>query len=210
MSTTGSIPKPDQPAAPPSETAPAAQEAEAALSRIGHAWWLVLLLGLISVIVGGLVLWQPFDAVRVAAIFFGLWLLISGIFQLAQSFDKRLETTARVLGAISGLLGIILGIICFDSVEDRISLLVLFIGLWWIVRGVLQLVIGASDTGNGFVIFLGLLGIMAGIVVLVWPIASLEVLTVMAGIWLVVLGLFEILASLRIRSINNKETASAG
>ena len=50
----------------------------------------------------------------------------------------------------------------------------------------------------------GILGIIAGVVVLVWPIGSLTVLTVVAGIWLVVLGLFEIIASFRVRSLNKK------
>lgn len=203
MSTTDTQPTPEQPT--PDELTP---QDEAMLSRIGHAWWLVLIMGLVSLIVGIFVLVYPIAAVRLVAVIFGIWLLVSGIFQLAQSFDSALETTARVLGAISGVLGIILGIICFDSVEDRITLLVLFIGIWWIMRGVMQLVAGAgTGSGNGVLIFLGILGILAGIVVLVWPITSLEVLTIMAGIWLVVLGVFEVLASFRVRSLNNKPAA---
>lgn len=192
------------PEAPTTVTVTVTDE-EQALSKIAHAWWLILLLGVVSLIAGIIVLIRPFGAIRVAAIIFGIWLLISGIFQLVQSFDIRLDSTSRVLSAISGLLGIVLGIFCFKSVEDRLSLLVLFIGLWWIIRGVMQLVTGASGTGaSGWLIFTGILGILAGIVVLVWPITSLAILTIMVGIWLVVLGLFEVVASLRVRSIDKK------
>ena len=119
-----------------------------------------------------------------------------------------LETISRVLNAITGVIGIVLGIICLDSAEDRIALLTLFIGIWWIMRGIVQIAIGSSEQGGGVVIFLGILGILAGGVVLIWPIASLTVLTLVVGIWLVVLGIFEIIASFRVRSLKKARQAS--
>ncbi len=177
-------------------------DSEAFLERLGRAWWLILVLGVISLIVGVIVLVRPFTAVNVAAIIFGIWLLASGVFQLAQAFNSRLETVARVLNAITGVIGIILGILCLESVENRISLLILFIGLWWIMRGIVQIVVGASSEGGGVAVFLGVVGLIAGIVLLVWPIETLTVLTVVVGIWLLVLGLFEVIAAFRVRSLN--------
>ncbi len=184
-------------------------EEQALLVRIGRAWWIVLLLGVISLIVGVIMLIHPFTAINVAAIIFGIWLLVSGVIQLAQAFDSRLETVSRVLNAITGVIGIVLGIICLESVEDRISLLILFIALWWIMRGIVQIAVGASNDGGGLNIFLGILGIIAGVIVLVWPIGSLTVLTLVAGIWLVVLGIFEIIASFRVRSLNKRADEGA-
>lgn len=177
---------------------------QALLARIGRAWWIVLVLGILSLVVGIVVLIRPFTAVNVAAIIFGIWLLVSGVIQLAQAFDSRLETISRVLNAVTGVIGIVLGIICLDSAEDRIALLTLFIGIWWIMRGIVQIAVGAGDQGGGMVIFLGILGIIAGGVVLIWPIASLTLLTLVVGIWLVVLGIFEIIASFRVRSLKKK------
>lgn len=189
-----------------------AAEEKAMLETIGRAWWLVLALGAVSLVAGICIMAFPFTAVKVAAVIFGLWLLISGIFQLARSFDSRLDTLNRVMSAISGVIGIVLGIICFNSVANRIELLVLFIGLWWVIRGLTQLMAGAGGGGrpaNGFVIFLGVLGIIAGIVVLVWPIGSLSVLVYLTGIWLCVLGIFEIIASFRVKSLNAKQDIAA-
>ncbi len=179
-----------------------AEYEQALLSRIGRAWWIVLILGIASLLVGILMLLATPTAVNIAAIIFGIWLLVSGVFQLVQAFDSRLETISRVLNAITGVIGIVLGIACLKSVEDRISLLILFIAIWWIMRGIVQVVVGASNKSGGLYIFLGILGIIAGVVVLVWPIGSLTVLTVVVGIWLVVLGIFEIIASFRVRSLD--------
>lgn len=175
---------------------------ESMLAAVGKAWWLILILGLVSLVVGIIVLIRPFTAVNVAAIIFGIWLLVSGIFQLVQAFNSRLETMARVLNAITGVIGIILGIICFESVENRIALLILFIGIWWILRGIMQIIIGATRTeGGGIDIFLGIVGLIAGVIVLVWPIGSLAVLTLVVGVWLIVLGIFEVIAAFRTKSL---------
>lgn len=180
---------------------------QAFLDKIGKAWWLVLLLGIVSLIVGIIMLIHPFTAVNIAAIIFGIWLLVSGVFQLAQAFNSRLDSVARVLNAITGVIGIILGIICLESVQNRISLLILFIGIWWIMRGIVQIVAGASG-GGGWAVFSGVLGLIAGIVVLAWPIGSLAILAWVTGIWLVVLGIFEIIASFRVRKIGSQQVAA--
>jgi uncharacterized membrane protein HdeD (DUF308 family) len=179
---------------------------QALMDRIGRAWWLVLILGLVSIAVGVILLVRPFTAVNVAAIILGIWLLVSGVIALAQAFSSRLETVARVLNAITGVIGIVLGIIALESVENRIELLILFLGIWWIMRGIVAIAVGASGEGGGVAVFLGVLGIIAGVVVLLWPIQTLTVLTVVAGIWLLVLGLVEVIAAFRVRSLTRDAT----
>lgn len=179
-------------------------EAESLIRRLGRAWWLVLVLGIVSVVVGVLVFLHPFTAIYVAAIIFGIWLVVTGVVQLIQAFATGLDAASRTLCAISGVLGIVLGLICFHSVGDRLELLVLFIGISWVIRGVTQVFAGAEAWGDGLTIFLGVVGILAGIIVLVWNIDSLPVLAVVTGIWLVVLGAIEIVSAFRIRALSTR------
>jgi uncharacterized membrane protein HdeD (DUF308 family) len=55
--------------------------------------------------------------------------------------------------------------------------------------------------GRGWTVVLGLLSIAAGIVVLVWPGISLVTLAVVLGIWLVILGVMEIVLAFQLRSL---------
>jgi uncharacterized membrane protein HdeD (DUF308 family) len=55
--------------------------------------------------------------------------------------------------------------------------------------------------GRGWAIFMGLLSIVAGVVVLVYPGISLATLAVVLGFWLIVLGVMEIVAAFRVRSV---------
>lgn len=175
------------------------------LARLGRMWWLVLALGLVSIAVGVVVFLHPFEAVRVAAVIFGIWLLVSGLFQLVQAFGPGLDTVTRVLAAVAGVIGIILGIICFESVGERLELLVLFIGIWWIIRGLIQVLAAATTPSlDGWLLFQGIVGILAGCVVLVWNIESLPVLAVLAGIWLVVIGIIETIAAFRVRALADR------
>ncbi|HME76020.1 MAG TPA: DUF308 domain-containing protein, partial [Mycobacterium sp.] len=62
----------------------------------------------------------------------------------------------------------------------------------------------SSAPGRGWAIFFGFITIMAGIiiagiVVLAWPFDSIAILTLVVGIWLVVIGVFEMVTAFGIR-----------
>jgi uncharacterized membrane protein HdeD (DUF308 family) len=57
--------------------------------------------------------------------------------------------------------------------------------------------------GRGWTIFMGLLSIVAGIVVLVYPAISLATLAIVLGFWLLVFGVMEIVLAFRLRSLGH-------
>lgn len=189
----------------------AVSEADEVMSRLGSSWLMPFGIGVVSIIIGILIMVFPESTVRVAAVILGIWLLVSGVVQLVMAFSSKMNTTNRVLSAITGVLGIILGILAFQSLVNRIELLVLFIGLWWIMRGFVVLFQGAGNRSvgsNGWAIFTGVLGIIAGIIVLVYPIASLGVLVIFTGLWLIIIGIFEVIAAFVLRSKINQALAA--
>ena len=155
----------------------------------------------------------PGKTILVVAIIFGIWLLVSGIFQIAQSFTPGLTTTSRVLLAITGILSIILGLFALGSRYDAAEILAIFVGIGFVFQGFMTLFLGLEgkgQSGRGWNIFTGIVLLIGGIVVFLWPGISLAVLAWVVGIWLVVLGLFEIVASFRLRSVGKKAEALAG
>jgi uncharacterized membrane protein HdeD (DUF308 family) len=58
--------------------------------------------------------------------------------------------------------------------------------------------------GRGWQIFLGLISLLAGIVLIASPFESLAILTLIVGIWLVVIGVFEVVSSFGIRSASKR------
>jgi uncharacterized membrane protein HdeD (DUF308 family) len=52
---------------------------------------------------------------------------------------------------------------------------------------------------RGWYIFVGVLTTIAGVVMLAWPISSIVVLSIIAGLWLVVIGTTEIVWAVNVR-----------
>ena len=171
-----------------------------ALSRA--AWQVVLLTGVASLVLGLLVLVWPGASLLVAGVLFGVYLLISGVFQLVAAFGTHRTTSLRVLAFISGSLSILLGLFCLRGPMRSILLLALWIGIGWLIRGITQTLAAASDStmpARGWQIFLGIVTFLGGIVLIDSPLHSVAVLTLLGGIWLVAVGVVEIVIALRIR-----------
>jgi len=167
------------------------------------AWQVVLITGVASLILGVLVLAWPDATLLAVGILFGLYLLFSGVFQLVAAFGTHQTTSLRVLAFISGSLSILLGLFCLRGPMRSILLLALWIGIGWLIRGITQTLAAAHDKempARGWQIFLGILTFVAGIVLIDSPFESVAVLTLVGGIWLVAVGVVEILTALRIRA----------
>jgi uncharacterized membrane protein HdeD (DUF308 family) len=174
-----------------------------------HLWKSTLVSGLLALILGVLVLLLPGDSIVVAAILFGIYLLVTGIAQVVFAFSLHVSAGGRVLCFISGAASLVLAVLCFRHFGQgyAILLLAIWIGVGFIFRGVATSISAISDPtlpGRGWQIFLGAISLLAGIVMIGSPFESLAILTLIVGIWLVVIGAFEIVSSFGIRSASKR------
>ncbi|MFY9334907.1 MAG: HdeD family acid-resistance protein [Mycobacterium sp.] len=180
---------------------------------VPHLWKSVLLTGILSVVLGVMVLAWPNATLVVAAIFFGAYLLVTGISQVFHAFTLHISGGGRALLFISGAASLVLAVLCFRSIGDSILLLAIWIGIGFIFRGVATAAAAISDPGTpgrGWEIFIGIVTLIAGIIVLAYPFASLPTLIWVTGIWLVVIGVMEIIASFGIRKAGNEVRTAVG
>jgi uncharacterized membrane protein HdeD (DUF308 family) len=159
--------------------------------------------------VGVAVLIWPGQSIVVAAALFGSYLLASGIAQVVGAFTVYTSPASRVLLFISGAVSIALGVVAFRDFDNgaAVWLLTLWIGVGFIFQGVSEAVLAISHKElpeRGWYIFVGVLTVIAGAVVLVWPISSIVVLAIVAGVWLVVIGTTQIVWALSARSTAKK------
>ena len=179
----------------------------------GHLWKSVLLTGILSVILGAMVLKWPGQTIILVAIFFGAYLLVTGISQVFHAFTLHITGGGRALLFISGAASLVLAVLCFKSIDNSVLLLAIWIGIGFIFRGVAEAASAISDPGTpgrGWQIFLGIITLIAGVIVMSYPISSLATLTLVTGIWLIVIGVFEIVASFGIRKAGNEVRSTVG
>ena len=177
-------------------------ETQAPPSMLAHLWKTALISGVLAVVLGVCVLVWPAITIVVAAIFFGAYLLISGIWQVVFAFSLHVSAGGRELLFFRGAAALILAVLCFRSLQNSILLLAIWIGIGFIFRGVATAVSAISDPtlpGRGWAIVIGVISLIAGVVMLGSPFASLATLALVVGIWLVVLGVFEIASAIGLR-----------
>src|SRR5208283_4172594 len=172
-------------------------------SLLPHLWKSTLVSGILSVVLGGVILAWPGISIVVAAIFFGVYLLITGVAQVIFAFALHVSAGSRILLFISGAASLILAVLAFRHFGQgyAVLLLAIWIGIGFIFRGVATTISAISEPnlpGRGWSIFVGVISLLAGIIVLASPFDSIVTLAIVVGVWFIVIGVFEIVSSFAI------------
>ena len=159
------------------------------LGTLGRSWGWVLFFGLLTLAIGIIMVLYPDVTLKVVGILFALQLFLVGLFTLVTAFTG--SERSRVLSAILGALAIIAAIICLKNIAQTVIILTLILGIYWVVYGVIDVVMGIGDRSlphRGLTIFVGVVSIIAGVIVLSYPVNSARTLALLLGIWFIVLG----------------------
>jgi len=116
-----------------------------------------------------------------------------------------LENLGRNWGwvALRGIVSVLFGLFALAWPGKTLAALIIVWGAFALADGVLSLIhaFRVRDQGKPFwsLVIVGLLGIAAGIVTLVWPAMTAIVLLMFIAAWAFVTGIFEIVAAIRLR-----------
>jgi uncharacterized membrane protein HdeD (DUF308 family) len=167
------------------------------LARVSRSWGWFAFFGALTIVVGILVLVWPGHTLVALAVLFGLQLVISGIFRLIAAVAMSDATGgARALMAILGLLGLVVGLWALRHIDMALSVLALFLGIYWVIDGIVEIFAAIENPdlpGRGWVTVSGAFGIVAGVILLVWPEPTLVVMAVILGLFLLVFGAMQLL-----------------
>lgn len=183
------------------------------LAGVGRHWGWVLTFGIVTVLAGLFTLVWPGRTIVVVAVLFGIQLVVAGIFRFVAALASDDESGGtRVLLALLGVLSFIVGLYALRHILITVAALALLLGIFWIVNGAVEAFTALSHRGmqgRGWTIFTGLLSVVAGVVVLVYPAISLATLAIVLGFWLLVYGIMEIVLAFRLRSVGHGATRVA-
>ena len=147
-----------------------------------------------------LLVWPVTSAVIVTAIF-ASYLIVAGVVYIGLGiFSRAKGGWSRVGHIVLGLLYIVAGVIAFFNLNVAAATLalvvVIFIGVSWIVDGVVALSLLGSDGSRVWTLIYAILSIIAGIIVLFSPVIAGFALWLLLGISLVVLGIVQIIRAI--------------
>lgn len=166
-----------------------------------HPWWLILMGGILNVVIGFLLLTSPVKTVLALTLALGLYWLIQGIFTLVDMF---FDHTAWGWKLFIGLLSIVAGVVVLRnpiiSAVQIPALIVLFLGVQGLIYGVVMFIMAFKGGGVGAGI-LGVLSIVFGLVLMAnWAnLAAIATLVWVVAIFALVGGFAQIFQAFRQR-----------
>jgi uncharacterized membrane protein HdeD (DUF308 family) len=171
-----------------------------------NTWQLLLLIGILAVALGVIVLAWPGKTLAVAGVLFGIYLVVSGVGYVFAAFGTHAGAAMRVLTFISGVLSVVLGFFCFRDEFESITLLGIWIGIGWLFRGFTLLGAALSFDhlpARGWQALSGVVIVVGGAVLVVSPLGSIAVLALVAGCWLIAIGVMDVISALQVRHRTN-------
>jgi uncharacterized membrane protein HdeD (DUF308 family) len=164
------------------------------------SWRASFVLGLITLILGVILAFRPTQSLTVIAVLLGVVMMVGGIYHIVRALAGREHE--RVWRGMAGVLFLLTGLVLLRHLHLSVALIGLFIGFTWIIQGIVSLAegfSGARQGGQGWTVVFGIVSLIAGIILVAAPIASVATLTVFLGIWFIVMGAMEMVGSLVFR-----------
>jgi uncharacterized membrane protein HdeD (DUF308 family) len=167
-----------------------------------NTWQLLLLIGVLAVVLGVIVLAWPGKTLLVAGVLFGIYLVVSGVGYVFAAFGTHAGAAMRVLSFLTGIVSLVLGFFCFRDKLESVLLLGIWIGISWLFRGFTLLAAALSLDhlpGRGWQVLSGVIIVIGGGVLIISPLDSIAILTLVAGCWLIVIGIVDVISALQVR-----------
>jgi len=184
------------------------------LEKFTQNWWMYAVRGVVAVIFGVLALIWPGQTLQALVLVFGAYALVDGIFAIFAGIasHRYFERWWAVL--LEGIVGVVIGLLTFFWPNITALVLLYFIAGWALITGIFEIVaaiqLRSVITGEWMMILGGLLSIIFGILLFVFPGAGAVSLVWLIGIYAVVFGISEIFFAFRLRGLRHElETDAA-
>jgi uncharacterized membrane protein HdeD (DUF308 family) len=165
-------------------------------------WWVVALLGAISIVAGVLALVYPDITLLVLGLIVGINLVFLGTIWIGLATTEAHSEGGRVLRFIVGFLAILAGLVCLVRPGAGVLALLIALSFWFIVTGVADLARALDEREHRVIAgILGVIGIAAGVIIVANPDIGLTTLALLAGLGFIVRGTVELMAGIYMRQL---------
>jgi uncharacterized membrane protein HdeD (DUF308 family) len=158
------------------------------LERASPRWWLFLVLGGAAAVLGVLLIFDLFTAVRTLALLVAFGLIVTGLGELVSAGRYR-----STLGIVAGAVLILAGILAALWPDITLWVLAVVTGVGLIISGAARIVGGLAlrVEGWGWLFVGGVLSVVIGFLAIAWPDVTILALGLLLGIRMLLFGVAE-------------------
>jgi uncharacterized membrane protein HdeD (DUF308 family) len=159
------------------------------LERASSRWWLFLVLGGAAAVLGVLLIFDLFTAVRTLAVLVAFGLIVTGLGELVSAGRYR-----STLGIVAGVVLILAGILAALWPDITLWALAVVTGIGLIISGAARIVGGLTlrVEGWGWLFVGGVLSVVIGFLAIAWPDVTVLALGLLLGARMLLFGIAEI------------------
>ena len=175
-----------------SEFFPTALSAPQLKEVAGRTWIWSVVRGALAIIFGLIAFFAPIETALVLALLIGIFAIVDGVIDLVDAIRHR--GSAGMAGRIVlGVASIVFGLVILFWPGRSLEVLVILVGIWSVVVGILQIVVsvghrGDRDSGWVWGLVAGILSVLFGVLVMISPGAGLVTIIWIVGIYAILFG----------------------
>jgi uncharacterized membrane protein HdeD (DUF308 family) len=182
------------------------------IEKISRNWWMFAVRGVVAVIFGVLALVWPGQTLQALVLVFGAYALVDGIFAIFTGIAARGYFERWWAMLLEGVAGVVIGLLTFFWPNITALALLYLIAAWALITGIFEIVTAIQlrrvITGEWMLILGGLLSIILGVLLFVFPGAGAVSVVWMIGIYAIFFGISEIIFAFRLNGLRRElETA---
>jgi uncharacterized membrane protein HdeD (DUF308 family) len=157
-----------------------------------RSWWAMILLGVVAIVFGLLALAYTVFVVFVAILLIGIFVLLWGVTYIMVGVTAKAEMKKAWPFYLMGILGVVVGFLMIVSPSFGFQLVMILLGIWAIIVGFLYGVIAFSvkddKAGRALMLVAGILAIVLGVLFILLPNDSAQVIMWLVGVFAIVMG----------------------
>jgi uncharacterized membrane protein HdeD (DUF308 family) len=181
-----------------------------------RAWIVPVVFGAASIVLGVLVLFWPGHTVGALTALFGLYLMITGVYRFFAAIQLHgVDPIARVVALVLAGLSVVVGVVCLANPFTTAATFALVVGAFWFAAGAITWFGSWQRRGRGSAAGRaagsagGVFSMIIGVLIMLFPRASLLFLAVVLGLWLIFFGFSAVGTGLVARRLlKNVQTAA--
>jgi uncharacterized membrane protein HdeD (DUF308 family) len=172
-------------------------------------WYLPLIPGFLFIILGIWTWSTPLGTLFTVATLFSVSLIISGIIEVLYTISNRKNLKNWGWQLVSGILGLLVGILLISRPETSALIISMYLGLWLLFRFIMTIstAIDLKEEGQKrwiWVLIMGIIGIIFSMLLLANPIILGISLSIWLGFALFLLGTLHIILGFWLKKVKKK------
>jgi uncharacterized membrane protein HdeD (DUF308 family) len=181
------------------------------LPLLAQNWWAVALRGVVAILFGVLAIALPGVTLGALILLWGVYAIVDGIFAIVSGVRAARRHERWGVLIVEGIFGIIAGVIAIFMPAAAAFAFAFLFAIWAVITGIVEIAAAVrlrrEIAGEWLLGLAGVLSILLGIYVAIFPGLGLLGLVWVLGIYAIVFGVMMIALAFRLRRVTVDETA---